>query len=153
MAAGVVLSKRWPSPAPLIGTTGWQLVAGGLLLLPIAILVEGRPPASLSIANLAGYGYLTIIGAALAYALWFRGIRALSPTKVTFLSLLSPLVATTLGWLALDQQLTAAQTLGALIVLAAIVAAQTQTTHGARPPRHRTARPRPGASRPVSSTS
>jgi probable blue pigment (indigoidine) exporter len=134
MAAGVVLSKRWPSPAPLLATTGWQLVAGGLLLLPVATLVEGPPPASLSIANLAGYGYLTIIGAALAYALWFRGIRALSPTKVAFLGLLSPLVATTLGWLALNQELTAAQTLGALVVLAAIVAAQTQTTHGASQP-------------------
>ena len=30
MATGIVLSKRWPSPAPLLATTGWQLVAGGL---------------------------------------------------------------------------------------------------------------------------
>ena len=49
MAIGVVLSKRWPSPAPLLATTGWQLIAGGLLLLPVALLVEGPPPATLSI--------------------------------------------------------------------------------------------------------
>lgn len=73
MATGVVLSKRWPSPAPLLTTTGWQLAAGGLLLLPVALFVEGPPPVTLSSANLAGYGYLTIVGAALAYALWFRG--------------------------------------------------------------------------------
>jgi probable blue pigment (indigoidine) exporter len=142
MATGVVLSKRWPSPAPVLATTGWQLVAGGLLLLPVALLVEGPPPVALTMTNLAGYGYLTIIGSALAYALWFRGIHALSPTKVTFLGLLSPLVATTLGWLALDQELTAAQILGGLIVMIALVAAQmAQTARGARAHRHVADRP------------
>ncbi|MFB4277948.1 EamA family transporter [Nonomuraea sp. MTCD27] len=126
MAAGVVLSKRWQSPAPLLASTGWQLVAGGLLLLPVALLVEGPPPAALTTANLAGYAYLTLIGAALAYALWFRGLRVLSATKVTFLGLLSPVVATALGWLVLGQDLTAAQALGALVVLAALVVAQLQ---------------------------
>ncbi|WP_246486339.1 EamA family transporter [Kribbella qitaiheensis] len=128
MATGVVLSKRWKSPAPLLATTGWQLVAGGLLLLPVALIIEGALPASLTAANLAGYAYLTIVGSAVAYALWFRGLRALSPTDVTFLGLLSPVVATLLGWLALDQRLTGAQLVGGLIVLGALVAAQLKRT-------------------------
>ncbi|MGK5627118.1 EamA family transporter [Streptomyces sp. URMC 123] len=134
MATGVVLSKRWQSPAPLLATTGWQLVAGGLLLLPVALLVEGPPPAVLTAANLAGYGYLTLIGAALTYALWFRGIRALPPTDVTFLGLLSPVVATALGAIVLGQGLTPAQAAGGLLVLAALVVAQTggPRTGGAR---------------------
>ncbi|MEV6978622.1 EamA family transporter [Kitasatospora sp. NPDC093806] len=126
MATGVVLSKRWTSPAPLLATTGWQLTAGGLLLLPVALLVEGPPPSHLTGANLLGYGYLSLIGAAVAYALWFRGIRALPPTSVTFLGLLSPVVATALGWLVLGQDLAPVQILGALIVLGSLVAAQTQ---------------------------
>lgn len=138
MATGVVLSKRWPSPVSLLATTGWQLVAGGLLLLPVALAVEGPPPATLTAANLAGYAYLTIVGSAFAYALWFRGIRALTPTKVTFLGLLSPLVATTLGWLALGQEFTTAQVIGALVVLGALISAQ--VTGGG--PARRGARPR-----------
>ena len=134
MATGVVLSKRWSSPAPLLATTGWQLVAGGLLLLPVALIVEGRPPSSLTASNLAGYGYLTVVGSALAYALWFRGLRSLTPTDVTFLGLLSPLVATLLGWLALDQQLTPIQLLGALVVLTALVTAQTRLRTTTPPP-------------------
>ncbi|MFE6865784.1 EamA family transporter [Kitasatospora sp. NPDC057692] len=126
MATGVVLSKRWTSPAPLLATTGWQLTAGGLLLLPVALLVEGPPPSHLTGANLLGYGYLSLIGAAVAYALWFRGIRALPPTSVTFLGLLSPVVATALGWLVLGQDLAPVQALGGLIVLGSLVAAQTQ---------------------------
>lgn len=124
MACGVVLSKRWPSPAPLLATTGWQLAAGGLLLLPVALLVEAPPP-GLSIANLSGYGYLAV-ASAITYVLWFRGIRALSANSVIFLGLLSPVVATALGWLALGQTLTAPQALGGLVVLIAIVAAQSQ---------------------------
>jgi probable blue pigment (indigoidine) exporter len=130
MATGVVLSKRWTSPAPLLAITGWQLTAGGLLLLPVAFLVEGPPPESLTAVNVSGYAYLAIVGAALAYALWFRGIRELSPTNVTFLGLLSPLVATAIGWFALDQQLTAIQAVGAVIVLASIVVAQRPSSRG-----------------------
>ncbi|MFJ9950966.1 EamA family transporter [Kitasatospora sp. NPDC091207] len=134
MATGVVLSKRWTSPAPLLATTGWQLTAGGLLLLPVALIVEGAPPSHLTGDNLLGYGYLTLIGAALAYALWFRGIRALPSTSVTFLGLLSPVVATALGWLVLGQDLSAVQGLGAVIVLGSLVAAQTQRPRAATPP-------------------
>jgi probable blue pigment (indigoidine) exporter len=123
MALGVVLSKRWTSPAPLLATTGWQLVAGGLVLLPVAYLAEGAPPA-MTVPNVLGYAYLTILGSAVAYALWFRGIRDLSPTDVTFLLLLSPVTATILGWLVLDQRLTTAQVIGGLIVLAALISSQ-----------------------------
>ncbi|MGW7686139.1 EamA family transporter [Kribbella sp. NPDC054772] len=123
MAFGVVLSKRWTSPAPLLATTGWQLAAGGLVLLPVAFLVEGALPA-LTLRNVLGYSYLSLFGSAVAYALWFRGLRALAPTEVTFLGLLSPVVATTLGWLVLDQRLTALQAIGGAIVLAALVSAQ-----------------------------
>jgi hypothetical protein len=101
--------------------------------VPVALAVEGAPPAALSGANLAGYAYLALIGAALAYALWFRGIRALAATHVTFLGLLSPVVATLLGWLVLGQRLTAWQLLGAAIVLAAVVFAQ-RRTQPATPP-------------------
>lgn len=124
MATGVVLGKRWASPAPLLATTGWQLVAGGVLLVPVALWVEGPPPGGLTGTNLAGYGYLATVGTAFAYALWFRGIRELPPTDVAFLGLLSPLVATALGWLALGQTLTGPQLLGGLVVLGALIGAQ-----------------------------
>jgi probable blue pigment (indigoidine) exporter len=128
MATGIVLSKRWLSPAPLLATTGWQLVAGGLLVLPLALVIEGPPAESVSAANLAGYSYLTIAGAALAYALWFRGIRALPATSVAFLALLSPVVATALGWIALGERLTPLQAVGGLIVLGSVVVASRRQT-------------------------
>jgi probable blue pigment (indigoidine) exporter len=133
MATGIVLAKRWPSPGTVLATTGCQLIFGGLLILPLALIFEGVP-SSLSGENIGGYLYLTTIGAALAYALWFRGIRALSPTKVTFLTLLSPVVATTLGWIVVGQQLTPLQLTGAVLVLVSVSAAQIIVGH-AKPKR------------------
>ncbi|WP_218893052.1 MULTISPECIES: EamA family transporter [unclassified Streptomyces] len=126
MAAGIVLSKRWVSPAPLLATTGWQLTTGGLLLVPVTLLTEGAPPSHYSTGNVLGYAYLCLIGAAFTYALWFRGLKVLPPTSVSFLGLLSPVVATGLGWLALGQDLSPLQALGALVVLGSLVVAQTR---------------------------
>ena len=95
MAVGVVLTKRWGRPAPLLATTGWQLVAAGVLLVPVALVVEGPPPAGLTGPNLAGFAYLSLVGTALAYVLWFRGIHRLPVTAVTFLGLLAPVAAVT----------------------------------------------------------
>lgn len=120
MAAGVVLTKRWGSPAPALAVTGWQLVAGGVLLLPLALVVEGPPPPDLGVGDVVGFAYLSLVGTAAAYTVWFRGIQALPVTDVAMLGLLSPVVAATLGWAALGQSLSAGQVVGAGIVLAAL---------------------------------
>lgn len=125
MAAGIVLTKRWgrPEGVSVLTFTGWQLTAGGLLLAPLALLVEGPPPA-LDLSALAGYAWLAIVGTLLAYVLWFQGLGRLPVTAVSFLGLLSPSVATALGWLALGESLTPAQAIGFGVALISIVAAQ-----------------------------
>ncbi len=126
MATGMVLTKRWGRPVPLMTFTGWQLSAGGLLLVPVTLIVEGPPPAPHT-SNVLGFVWLGLIGTLLAYALWFRGLERLPVTAVSFLGLLSPLVATILGWLALDQSLTITQLAGFTLALTAVVAGQLPT--------------------------
>lgn len=53
MAVGVVLTKHWGRPVDLVTFTGWQLTAGGLMLLPLVVLTEGLP---LSLLQLGGAG-------------------------------------------------------------------------------------------------
>ena len=48
----------------------------------------------------------------------------LAPTRVAFLTLLSPAVATIIGWAALGQGLTPLQALGMAIALGSVVAGQ-----------------------------
>ena len=125
MALGIVLTKRWgrPDGVPVIAFTGWQLLAGGLLLAPFAVLFEGGPR-TVTATNVGGYLYLGLIGTALAYTLWFRGIDRLPATAVSFLGLLIPIVATLAGWVAYRQSLTAPQFAGVVLVLGSIVTAQ-----------------------------
>lgn len=128
MAIAVTLTKRWgmPKEAGPAALAGWQLTAGGLLLIPLAFAAEGAIPA-LTGTNLLGYAYLGLINTALGYWLWFRGIGRLSVVPLSFLGLLSPLTAATVGWIALGQTFTPWQTAGFAVALAATVAAQLHT--------------------------
>ena len=123
MALGVVLTKRWGRPVPLLTFTGWQLAAGGILLAPLTLAAEG-PPAGLSAVNLAGFAYLALVNTAIGYALWFRGLERLPAAHVSFLGLLSPVVAASAGWLVLGQDLNGLQLLGMALALGSLVAAQ-----------------------------
>jgi len=123
MATGTMLTRRWGRPAPLLAFTAWQLVVGGLVLLPLTLLIEGLPP-PLSAWNMAGFAYLGLINTGLAYALWFRGVERLDASRVTFLGLLSPVVAVIAGFLVLGQTLSGTQLTGMLVVVGSILVAQ-----------------------------
>ncbi len=123
MATGVVLTKHWGRPVPLGAFTSWQLIAGGLFLVPLTLLIEGPPPA-LTATNVAGFAWLGLIGTAVAYVLWFRGIQRLPVASVSLLGLLSPVVATTIGWIVVGQSLSVGQLLGMALVLGAVACGQ-----------------------------
>lgn len=148
MATGVVLTKRWGRPpgVGVLAMTGWQLTAGGLLLAPAALLVEGLPD-RVTAPNVLGFAYLGVVGALLAYAIWFRGLERLPAVTVSFLSLASPLTATVLGFLVLGEALTPVQTAGALAAVAAVVLVQLATAR--RPPPEGSAERGEGEPEPV----
>lgn len=120
MATGTVLIERWGKLGTPLSLAAWQLALGGLLLLPVALFVEGPPPAP-SLRNLAGLSYLVLIGTALAYWLWVRGIAAIG-AEIAFLGLLSPLVATFLGAAWLGEWFGAQQWLGIAVIFASTIA-------------------------------
>lgn len=119
MALGTVLSRRWQPPVSALTFTSWQLTAGGILLAPAALLAEPALPA-FSLLNVAGIAYLGLIGAALTYVLWFRGVARLEPAVVSSLGFLSPVTAVLLGWSVLGQSLSAAQLVGMVVVVASV---------------------------------
>ena len=122
-ALGTVLTKRWGRPSSLVAFTAWQLAAGGLMLVPVALIVEGVPDA-IGGKAIGGFAYLAVANTALAYALWFRGIERLSATAVSFLLLLVPIVATLLGLVVLDETLTPLQLGGMLLAFLGLVGGQ-----------------------------
>ena len=119
MALGSVLTRHWQPPVSPLTFTAWQLVAGGLLLLPLALAFEPPLP-PLGLGNVLGLAYLGLIGAAATYFLWFRGLARLEPTTVAPLGFLSPLTAVMLGVIVLGQVPTPWQGLGMVLVLVSV---------------------------------
>lgn len=133
MGLGIVLVKRWKRPVSLLVFTAWQLAVGGIVLLPIALVIEG-PFTQISTPNLLGFTYLGVVGTGIAYALWFRGIDKLKVSAVSYLGLLSPVVATLLGFVLLDQTFTPIQQIGfAIVLISVLIGQQTNQSHQRSP--------------------
>lgn len=124
-ALGMILTKRWGRPAGVgpVAYAGWQLTAGGLVLLPLTLLGEGVLPL-IDGGTVLGYVWLGSVGGLLAYTLWFRGIQLLPVIAPGLLSLLSPVVATLLGTLVAGETFTPSQALGITLVLVALIGGQ-----------------------------
>ncbi|MGH3209151.1 MAG: EamA family transporter [Trebonia sp.] len=111
------------TPVPGLGeetVTGLGFTAGGLLLLPLAAVTGGlafRP-------TLAALGWLATLAAgptALAYTLYFRGLRGAPASTGALLSLLEPLTATVLSVAFLGNRLGPAGIAGAVLLAAAVL--------------------------------
>ncbi len=120
---GFVLVKRWERPADLLTVTGWQLTAAGLVLVPIALIVEGRPP-QVDATNITAYLYLGTVGTGLAYVCWFHGLSRMTAGSTALVGLVNPVVGTALGVAIMHEAFGPAQLLGVLLVLGGVLAGQ-----------------------------
>lgn len=118
-ALGVVLTKRTAPPTDRLAATGWQLLLGAAVLVPVAIAVEGLPSVP-GPASVVGYGYLSLLGTGVAFGLWFRGIERLPSPAPPLLGLAAPATGAALGWLLLGEALSVVQLLGFATTFAAI---------------------------------
>lgn len=121
-STGYALATRWGG-SDLVASTSWQLLAGGVVVLPLALLVEGPPPA-LDAPALAGFGYVALVATALAFVAWFAGLRHLPAGTVGLIGLLNPVTGVVLGTIVAGEVLTPRQLLGLGIVLAGIAASR-----------------------------
>jgi probable blue pigment (indigoidine) exporter len=118
-AIGAVLTKRYPTPPNRLAATGWQLLLSGLILVPLVVAFEGLPP-TVTITNVAGFAYLSLAGTALAFVLWFNGIRKLPVVAPPLLGLAAPITGAAAGWVVLSESLAITQLLGFAITIGAI---------------------------------
>ncbi|MBT0994647.1 EamA family transporter [Cellulomonas sp. DKR-3] len=160
VAAAAFASLTAVNARPVPGLDGLAVTAlsftlGGLLLVPFAAVAGGLGLP----ADGAGWGwllFLAVVPTAAAYSAYFTGLRTVTATTATLLSLLEPLTAAVLATALRDERLGPWGVLGSsLLVLAVVVlrprADPSPTMVGpggaAGLPRH-PERPAPGASTP-----
>lgn len=122
-ALGFVLIRRWPAPVDTLTLVSWQLVVGGLALVPLTLVVEGPPPA-LDLSAVGGLLWLAGIGTVLAYACWFRGLARLPAGTVSLIGLLNPVVATSLGIVVSGEPFGAVAVLGMSLIAGGVLLGQ-----------------------------
>lgn len=122
---GFVLAKRWTAggAVDVLSSTAWQLIAGGLLVLPFAVLIGGRPPA-VTVDTAIGFGYVAVIATALAFVCWFSGLRRLTAGQVGLVGLLNPVTGVLLGTALAGELLTVRQLIGMGLVVAGVLLGQ-----------------------------
>jgi drug/metabolite transporter (DMT)-like permease len=140
---GFILTSRWGSDIPAVTMSSWQLIGGSLLLIPVAVLVEGAPPA-LTPASALGFVYLSVVATALAYVAWFTGLRRLPAGVVGVVGLLNPVTGVLLGVALAGEVFGLSQGIGLALVLGGVALGSLPTL------RRRRRRPEvPVATRPI----
>ncbi len=120
--AAVTLIGTSPVPGlDELTLNGFGFSLGGIALLPLAALLGGglgfRP-------GVASAGLLAALGAgptAVAYTLYFRGLRKAPASTAALLSLIEPLAAAVLAAVVLGDRLSATGIAGAVLLLAAVI--------------------------------
>jgi probable blue pigment (indigoidine) exporter len=120
---GYLLAKRWGGGIDVLALTAWQLVAGGLLLVPFALAFEGAPPALDATAGI-GFAYVSLIATALAFACWFTGLRHLEAGTVGLVGLLNPVTGVLLGTVVASEPFGGRQVIGITLVFGGIALGQ-----------------------------
>ena len=119
-AAITLISMRPVAGLDDLAVTGFGFTIGGLLLMPAAGLAGGiafRP-------GLTAIGLLVALGTgptAVAYTLYFRGLRTAAASTAARLALLEPLTSAILAALLLGERLSATGIVGAAIIGAAVI--------------------------------
>lgn len=138
-ATGFILFKRWPPPVDMITFTSWTLVMGGVLLIPVAAVVEGAPP-PLDRGAILGYLWLAVAGTGVAYVCWFKALQRMPAGPVALIGLLNPLTATLIGVAMMNEAFGTAQAIGTALVLVSVLLGQPAIERALRSRRWRRAR-------------
>ena len=119
-AVGSFLSARLPMPRDSFAATTYEMLAGGLLLLPIGLATTSPHPSEFSARSIGGFWYLVTFGSVVGYTAYVWLLDNAPLGTVATYAYVNPVVAIALGALVLHESLTWTVVIGAALVLACV---------------------------------
>ena len=122
-ASGSFASPRLSLPGDPLVSTGWQMLLGGVVITLVG-LAAGEAgavePAAFSTRSLLALTYLVVFGSWVAYTAYAWLLQNAPLSKVATYAYVNPVVAIVLGWLVLDELITAEMLVGAAVIVASV---------------------------------
>lgn len=103
LTAGTLTYKRFGTSVDLFQASGIQCLAGGLALLPVALMVESPAAIHLTPSFLASFAYMVLGVSVGGYTLWYFILNRSSATEATALHFLMPPLGLMFGWALLGE--------------------------------------------------
>ena len=121
---GSIRSKYHLKEVPLLASASLQMLFGGLIVGVISLAIGEPAKFALNIRTFAALAYLTIFGSIIAYSAYVYALAKLRTTKVSLYAYVNPVVAVILGWLILDESLSAISVAAMVVILIGVALVQ-----------------------------
>ena len=131
-AAGSFLSGRLPLPSDSFAATSFEMLAGGLVLLPIGLATTHPHFSQFSGRSIFGFFYLVTFGSVVGYTAYVWLLDNAPIGRVATYAYVNPVVAIALGAIVLHEKLTWTIGAGAALVLACVAIVVRRETELAR---------------------
>ena len=132
-ATGSYLSSRIPLPQDAFVATTFEMLMGGLILLPFG-LAQRPDPTEFATKSLVAFAYLILVGSLIGFTAYVWLLHHVPLGTVSTYAYVNPVVAITLGVVFLDEHVTWRIALGAAIVLASVAVVVTRESEAAVEP-------------------
>ena len=124
-ATGSFASPRTDLPRDPFVSTGWQLLLGGAICSLAGVArgeLSGLRVSEFSTDSVLAFVYLIAIGSIVAFSAYIWLLQNAPVSKVATYAYVNPVIAIFLGWLILDETITAVTAIGAAVIVASVAA-------------------------------
>jgi len=133
-AIAVVITKKYIHNFNRFLLNGGSMLVGGIITLLIHYLFESGIPLIWNMTSIGALVYLTLLGSALAFSIFFWMLLHVEATTLSFVTIVSPVVALFLGYIILSENFSGLQLIGSVIVISGVLLSEVVGVRSNRKP-------------------
>ncbi len=117
--ASIIVKRHLVGESP-VSTNFLQMLVGVAVLVPFAMINEQFADITWNATTIGTFLFLGIFGSAYTFVTYYHLLKTVEATRLSLIAFATPVVATLLGWLILDETLRLSSIIGAVLVFVGI---------------------------------